>query len=277
MRHNKISGGVYAEPYAGGAGAALYLLSNQYVRTIFINDVDPVIYSFWWSVLNDSEKLIKLIDSTPVTIKAWKKQKEILTKPEEHSRTEVGFATFFLNRTNRSGILKAGVIGGFNQDSEYKIDARYNKSDLKARIEAIARHKNRINLFGLDAVDFIEDIAQNFNKKSLLYLDPPYYKKGSQLYRNFYNPDDHQKIAKSVSKIKTPWIVTYDNCEQIREIYKKQKTEDFSLIYSTHSKRPRATEIMVYKYLELPSTPFLSRTTRPYPKAWEQQRINPVS
>ena len=270
MRHNGISGDVYAEPYAGGAGAALYLLSNQYVRSVFINDIDPVIHAFWWAVLNDSDGIIKLIDSTPVTIKSWKNQRAILSQPDQHSKTEVGFATFFLNRTNRSGILKAGVIGGINQDGNYKIDARFNKEDLKNRIRMIARHRNKIFLSNLDAIAFIKEVAPDFGDKSLLYLDPPYFNKGSQLYRNFYNPEDHQDIGNAMSKVKTPWIVTYDNCDPIKKIYSKHEMEEFSLIYSTSAERPRATEILVYNNLELPSTPFLSRTTRPYPKNWEK-------
>ncbi|MFQ6370987.1 DNA adenine methylase [Shewanella sp. YIC-542] len=271
MRHNDISGGIYAEPYAGGAGAALYLLSNQYVRHIFINDLDPVIYAFWWSVVNDSESLITLINSEDVTIENWVKQREVLNNLEQHSRTEIGFATFFLNRTNRSGILKAGVIGGRSQNGNYKIDARYNKEDLSRRIRTIARHKKRINLTNLDAMNFINDLAPDFGSKSLIYLDPPYFNKGSQLYRNFYNADDHRGIAESIFNIDSPWIVTYDNCEPIKDIYKEYDTQEFSLIYSTSMERPKATEIMVYNNLDLPCTPFLSRTTRPYPKDWEKR------
>ncbi|MBD3654300.1 DNA adenine methylase [Kangiella sp.] len=269
MRHNSISGGIYAEPYAGGAGAAFYLLNNQYVRSIFINDLDPVIHAFWWAVLNDTNELIRLIDSTPVDISSWQKQRDVLASHEEYSKTEVGFATFFLNRTNRSGILKAGVIGGINQDGNYKIDARYNKENLKQRILMIARHRKRINLTNLDALDFMSDVVPEFGNKSLVYFDPPYFNKGSQLYRNFYNPEDHKKIGQAVSQIQSPWLVTYDNCHPIKDIYSKHKMQEFSLIYSTNQARPRATEIMVYDHIELPSSPFLSRTSRPYPKDWE--------
>lgn len=68
----------------------------------------------------------------------------------------IGFSTFFLNRTNRSGILKGGVIGGKNQEGQWKLDARYNKSDLISRIQKISKNRERIDLYNMDAIDFIK-------------------------------------------------------------------------------------------------------------------------
>ena len=128
MRHNKISGGWYVEPYAGGCGAALFLLIHGYVDRIVINDADSVIYAFWKAVTEQNGELIAKIKSTRVTMAAWRKQREILQNHSAHTQIDVAFASFFLNRTNRSGIVKgAGVIGGLNQDGNYKIDCRFNR------------------------------------------------------------------------------------------------------------------------------------------------------
>ncbi|HFD0467401.1 TPA: DNA adenine methylase [Yersinia enterocolitica] len=259
IEYNKLSEGCYVEPYAGGAGAALYLLANQHIKHIVINDADPIIYAFWLSVLEDNQKLISLIKNTPTTMDSWYKQKEIISNPNEYDITQVGFATFFLNRTNRSGILTGGVVGGKKQDGIYKLDARYNKDELCKRIEKIGGMSKYITLYNLDALKFLEKIEPSLPDNSLIYFDPPYYKKGSQLYRNYYKPEDHEKIHIKINELNKPWLVTYDDCEQIREIYKKEKSIDFSLYYSTHIKRQKTTEIMFYNNLELHIQPYMKR------------------
>lgn len=259
MRTNKISGGWYVEPYAGGAGAAILLLSRGYVDHIVLNDLDPVVHAFWWAVLNDTEGLLKLLDQTPVDMATWERQRQIHASPDAHSLTEIGFATFFLNRTNRSGILKGGVIGGKAQNGPWTMAARFNKEDLSNRIRTVSSLKRHISLYKSDAVDLLKDIQADLPAKSLIYLDPPYYHKGSQLYRNHYRPEDHAAIAAAVGEIKTPWLVTYDNCTEIQELYKEHKSVEFSLHYSTHKDRPLATEIMIYDNLAMTSPPVMSR------------------
>lgn len=259
MRHNRISGGWYVEPYAGGAGAAVYLLTRGYVDHIVINDLDPVVHSFWWAVLNDTERFLALVESTPVTIQSWERQKEVHAAPDRHDQTEVGFATFFLNRTNRSGILTAGVIGGRKQDGPYLLDARFNKADLTQRIRTLSSLRRHVSLYGMDAVELLDTLRPALPPRSLIYLDPPYYHKGSQLYRNHYQPEDHASIAQAVGRLETPWIVTYDNCPEILSLYQDCSSEEFSLHYSTALDRPRATEVMFYGNLELHTAPSLTR------------------
>lgn len=269
MRSNGISGGSYVEPYAGGAGVALYLLFNGYVKHITINDADPLIYSFWYAVLNDSESLISKILNTPVCLETWHKQRAIVERQDEHSILDLGYAAFFLNRSNRSGILKGGVIGGLDQSGKYKIDARFNKIDLISRIEKIALHRTNIKLLGVDALKLIQSHKIDNDKRSLIYLDPPYFNKGSQLYRNFYTPEDHSDISNAITEVEAPWLVTYDNCQQIQSLYDTQKTTTFSLTYSTHQTRPTATELMIYGNLRVDKEPELSKSTRPYPRKWD--------
>ncbi|WP_186155037.1 DNA adenine methylase [Burkholderia gladioli] len=260
LRHNRISGGWYVEPYAGGAGAALYLLTRGYVDHIVINDADPVVAAFWWSIVNDTQRFLGLLQDTPVSIDEWHRQRDIHSAPDQFDATEVGFATFFLNRTNRSGILTGGVIGGLDQTGPYKIDARFNKEALKERIELISSMRRHISVSGYDALQLLEEIQPRLPHRSLIYLDPPYYEKGSQLYRNFYAPNDHAAIEAAVRILQTPWLVSYDNCPEIRAIYKNHETTEFSLHYSTGAGRPRATEVMFYSGIELHEEPALRRT-----------------
>ncbi|SEJ63451.1 DNA adenine methylase [Azotobacter beijerinckii] len=256
IQHNGLQSGCYVEPYAGGAGAAVYLLVNGYVDRIIINDADPVVYAFWWALLNETDRLVDLILSTPVTIETWHEQREVLLNEKVDDLTKLGFATFFLNRTNRSGIIKGGVIGGQSQEGKYKIDARYNKEGLAARVSRLAGLRERINLFNMDAMEFLE---REIDRCSLIYLDPPYYKKGSQLYRNHYKPSDHAAIAERVKVLEVPWLVSYDNCAEIAELYSDVPGVEFSLHYSTHNSRPKAKELLFYGNIALHASPIMRR------------------
>lgn len=246
IEENHLSDGHYIEPYAGGAGVALELLLQEYVRKVHINDIDPAVYAFWHSVLNCTDDLCRLIVDTPVNIDNWFKNKNILSDTDNHSLLEVGFATFFLNRTNRSGILKAGVIGGKNQSGKWKLDVRYNKVELLKRIRDIENYRSRIFLYNMDSVDFIKKIPATLDENVLVYLDPPYYIKGQDLYRNYYKNEDHIEIMNTLtnSKIKN-WIVSYDNAIEIRNIYSNFRMMEYSLQYTAQSKKV-GEEVMIF-------------------------------
>ncbi|MFC7435540.1 DNA adenine methylase [Hydrogenophaga bisanensis] len=261
MRHNRISGGWYIEPYAGGAGAALFLLTQGYVDHIVINDADPIVYAFWKAATERNAELLAKIQKTPVTMETWRRQREVIAAPEKHNLVEVAFATFFLNRTNRSGILSAGVIGGKAQTGDYKLDARYNVADLMYRIKTIGAYKSRMTVLGIDALDLLTDVAPGFPRECLVYLDPPYYVKGSLLYRNHYVHEDHAAIAECVADAAYPLIVTYDDCYEVRQLYSSFESTNFELHYSTHSARPLTSEILFYRNIELPSAPAMTRAT----------------
>lgn len=224
----------YAEGYTGGAGVALDLLLSGFCKEIHINDVDPAIYAFWKSVKTKPKELIQLIENCDVNMDEWYKQQQVLANISSSSILEVGFATFFLNRTNRSGILKAGVIGGKKQNGNYKIDARFNKKNLIQRIKTISKKKNSLFIYNLDAIEFIHVINTRFTKRDLIYLDPPYYVKGQGLYRNFYEHGDHQNVRDTLHALSANWLVSYDNCIPIKTIYQNLPCKEYSLDYSAH-------------------------------------------
>lgn len=241
---NDLMDGVYIEPYAGGASVALSLLFSEYAGKIKINDIDRSIYAFWYSVLNNSEDLCRLIADTPVNMDTWAAQREVQARKMDAELLELGFSTFFLNRTNRSGILNGGVIGGKNQDGNFKIDARYNKADLIERIESVAEYADRIELTSMDAVELIKSIKKP-SEKTFCYLDPPYYVKGRDLYLNYYNDDDHRAIAKAIKKYKGKWIISYDAVDFIRELYHEYRHKEYYLSYSAGNPA-KGKEIVVY-------------------------------
>lgn len=234
---NNNVNGHYVEPYAGGASVALHLLINGYVREITINDFDKAIYAFWWSVLYDTDRLCKKIQSTKVNIKSWKKQKKI--QQNNKNKTEflkLGFSTLFLNRTNFSGIIDGGMLGGIEQKSKYKIDCRFNKRELISRIKLISSFKDKIHLYNEDALKLIKKIKKT--KNTIFYFDPPYYLMGPSLYMNHYKYDDHKEVSEQIRKIKNAkWIVSYDDVPEIQELYKGTKKIDYSFIHMAHNAR----------------------------------------
>ncbi len=243
---NQLLDGHYVEPYAGGAGIAYSLLFQEYAAHVHINDLNKLVYAFWDSVLEETESLCKLIRDTPVNIEEWKRQKEIQNNPNDFSRLSLGFSTFFLNRTNRSGIISGGVIGGLDQTGSWKIDARYNKEGLIARVQKIASYRNRISLYNQDASIFLKGITQILPPKSLIYLDPPYYIKGRDLYENHYSPQDHECLAKLVREtLQHNWIVSYDFVPEISHLYQGFRQITYYLSYSA-ANRYKGAEIMVF-------------------------------
>ncbi|MFW1943645.1 DNA adenine methylase [Acinetobacter guillouiae] len=244
MEENNLNGD-YLEPFAGGAGVALDLLFSGYCKNIHINDFDEAIYNFWKSITQETDSFLKKVLDTEITIAEWYKQKHILATPMDHSSLEHGFATFFLNRTNRSGILKGGVIGGKAQSGEYSLDARFNKENLMRRIERIGKYQDRIHIYNEDAANLLKRVDEMLPQNSLIYLDPPYYVKGQGLYRNYYIHEDHVQIRNALDKLNTKWIVSYDNCSEIKQIYKGYRQEDYALNYSAYYKM-KGSEVMIY-------------------------------
>ncbi|MFW1645319.1 DNA adenine methylase [Acinetobacter guillouiae] len=245
FEENSLVGGHYLEPYAGGAGVALDLLYSNYVSDIHINDIDKAVYSFWESITKNTEEFLKLLIDTPINMDEWYKQKTILNDVECDDVLIKGFAAFFMNRTNRSGILKGGVIGGKKQDGQYTLDARFNKVNLKKRIEKVGLNASKIHVYNEDALDLINRVDLLLPENSLVYLDPPYYVKGQGLYRNFYNHDDHVFIKNALDNIKTKWIVSYDKCDEIIDIYSDYFMTDYDLNYSAYH-RIKAKEVMFF-------------------------------
>lgn len=240
-------GGTYIEPFAGGAAVAIQLLEKGVVSEIVINDLDKGIYSFWRAILTETDRFIHKIEEVPLTMDEWYYQRDICMNQCSKYSFELGFATFYMNRTNRSGIIKGGVIGGKEQSGVWKLDARFNKNNLIDRIKRIAQLKEHIHLYNKDIESFLLNYVPKYQDNAFIYFDPPYFEKGKQLYLNFFNYDDHVRIEKLISeRVNCDWIITYDEARPIEEIYKKYCVKKIELNYSVADKK-KARELVIFK------------------------------
>lgn len=253
--------GEYAEVYAGGAAVALSLLFGEYVRAIHINDIDPGVYAFWVAARDHTRELCAMVQGATLDPAEWERQREI-QRSDCRDPLVLGFSTFYLNRTNRSGIITGGPIGGRNQSGAWKIDARFQKEELVRRIQRIGRWRSRIHLYNLDAAKFLTGLAPGLPESTLLYLDPPYYVKGQEeLYANYYGPDDHADIAHLLTDTRHPWVVTYDDNTAIRELYAQYRSTAYRIAYSANGTY-RGREVMFYSAdLDLPAIEDPTRVT----------------
>jgi DNA adenine methylase len=234
FRTNQLLDGEYAEVYAGGAAVGLTLLYGEYARRIHINDIDPGVYAFWVAARDQTAELCRRVHEAKLNMKEWERQRAVQLSSDPDP-LDLAFSTFYLNRTNRSGIITGGVIGGKKQTGEWKIDARFNKRDLIQRIERVGRWASRIKIYNLDGAEFLRRVAPKLPDRSLLYLDPPYYVKGQQmLYANYYGPSDHAGLARIVKNSVRHWVVSYDDAMEVRRLYKPHRSISYSIAYAAY-------------------------------------------
>lgn len=251
VQKTAINNCTYVEPFAGGAGVALALLFDGTVGSIIINDFDRAISSFWKAVLTESERFADEVCNIPLTIDEWKRQRQIYENSTRYS-FEFGFSAFYLNRTNHSGILKGGPIGGFNQDNrQYTMAARFNREMLVEKIQAIRNRRDDIRCYNQDARAFIRNQVPKLGDGAFIYFDPPYYNNGRRLYKNFFQDQDHRVLANDIrTAVGVPWIVSYDNSKEIREMYAGLTAKTFSLSYSL-ANNGTGQEVMFFRSADL--------------------------
>ena len=240
VRSNKLLDGTYIEPFAGGAGVGLCLLLHGYVDRIILNDLSRPVFAFWRALLDEPDRFQERILTIDLTTEEWLNQRRIFQEANGQVSFDIGFATFFLNRTNHSGVLNAGMIGGHAQKSAYGLDARFNRHELAARVQRIARSSSKITVLNMDAAKLIAEAKSlNGGAPPLLYIDPPYFRKGRDLYYDFYQPKDHAHLRDAVVKLDNdvPWVVSYDNEPEIVELYQAFNKIEYNLSYSVRNGR----------------------------------------
>lgn len=250
IKLNDLEGCPYYEPFAGGAGAALRLLREGIVSEVHLNDLDPAIAAFWRVVLDQPERFAEAIMSVPLNIKEWKRQRDIYQGGSDAARDpfDYGFATFYLNRCNRSGVLSgAGPIGGYEQAGQWKMDARFNREGLAERVLELGKKRDQIWITCLDAYEFLKRSLPKGKSKSkvFVYLDPPYYLNSHRLYLNSFSENDHINLAAYIKSQKgLHCLISYDDTEFIVYLYADFFIHRVPLRYSLQ-KKIASTELLI--------------------------------
>lgn len=251
-RLNGLGDRAFAEPFAGGAGAALTLLFLEEAHKIYINDADPSIYDLWWTLVNRPQPFLALLSKTPVSIAEWRRQRDVYRSSGRVSRLRRGFSAFFLNRCNRSGIImNGGPIGGIAQNGKWRLDARFTKSELLRRCERISEYRERIEVSGEDGIQFIERLCP---ETTFLFIDPPYFQKGATLYLNALDAEYHEALATRLRGMpNAAWLLTYDDCPEVRHLYRGWASiRPFTLRYAASERRNGREVLISPKWMRLP-------------------------
>lgn len=241
----------YVEPFAGGAGVGLRLLFDEYVDEIVLNDLNPGVAAFWRSVFSHTDQLLRCIIACEANIDEWHRQREVY-QAGECNDVELGFATFFLNRTNRSGILDARPIGGLKQTGAWGIDARFDKAKLTERVRRLAVYSSRVTICEEDGVEVIDRHLED--GRSFIYADPPYLIQGDDLYLDALTWDDHVRLAGLLRDAESGWFLTYDADRRITEdLYRGLRCVEFSTAHTAAVQHIGKEYAVFARSLQIPS------------------------
>lgn len=248
---NDMSGTEFVEPFAGGAGVTLSLLQWGTISSAVLVERDPLVYAFWESVFFHADDLCELIESTDITIDTWNQREHYrhIDVPVEPLIVDLGFSALFYSRTNFSGILNAGPIGGQRQTGKYKIDCRFKKDRLIRDILFLYQYRDRVQVVFADGLSFISTHSRTWaNKNTFVYVDPPYYIKGRSLYRHFFSDEQHIRLAHELKSAHFPWLLSYDNCTFVNSLYSNNEDRfKFRHLYFDYSARQarREAELLI--------------------------------
>lgn len=225
----------YREPFFGGGSIGIEFLKRNKMKRIWINDYDKALSDLWESVIKHPDELKKLVMNFVPSVKEFDSIRNKLIEGNVSDTVNNGFMKLAIHQISYSGLgLKSGgPLGGREQKSEYKINCRWSPSYICNKIDAIN------NLFADRNVqctntDFSKLITDT-SKKAFIYLDPPYYMKGNDLYYYGFSEKDHIRLMNLLKETKHKWVLSYDDCPQIRELYSWARIHSTEVNYSITS------------------------------------------
>jgi len=224
-------------PFFGGGSFEFYI-QNNYQLNIIANDKFTPLYNFWATCKTDKSNLCKRLVKQLNIIdkdKFIEYRKKIM---KEKNTLEQSVMYFIINRCSFSG---ATLSGGFSDEASKK---RFTKSSIRNIKKLDLTH---FVIHNLDFEEFLNNNKDTKDVKNIIFLDPPYYlEKASKLYGNngdMHDTFDHEKLYKCISKKKN-WLMTYNNCDYIKKLYKKYTIIETNWSYGMN-KSKKSSEIVI--------------------------------
>ncbi|MHB1439982.1 MAG: DNA adenine methylase [Cuniculiplasma sp.] len=264
IKFHKLELKAIIEPYAGSASVSIGLLREGLVDKAYICEKDPLIVAFWNAVLNQNEEFVEFIQSLEVSLETWLSFKKYLIFDSVHkyNTVELAGAFLFFNRTNYSGIIKGGPLGGKKQQSSYKFDCRFNREKIIEKIQGLHNLEGRLHVAEVDGISFMQRITSGTAENLLFYVDPPYYGAGRELYRYFFTDGDHENLSIFLKKLEHPWLLSYDDAEFIRDLYTNNEKFPVYTDYQSGNLRRNVRELLISNYLIPPLAPSIKEEGR---------------
>jgi DNA adenine methylase len=215
----------FREPFVGGGSIFIHLKQLFPNRKFWINDLYTELYKFWQVSQTDLESVVKQVETWKKEFQNGKELHKFLAENIASFNDLQTASTFFIfNRITFSGTTEAG---GFSQQA---FEKRFTDSSIW-RLQQLENVLENVKITNFDYQNVIEPEGENV----LIYLDPPYfsatksalYGKNGKLHKAF----DHQRFAETLKNCPHKWLITYDDCEFIRELFSFAEITSWDLMY----------------------------------------------
>ncbi len=222
----------FREPLVGGGSVFFYARSTQFASKYWINDKFSELHAFWRAVQNEEicARLMRELEALRASFgdDPEKIKKYFLQARQEKTadRYRAAFLFFFFNRVTFSGTTRAG---GFSSAASL---SRFTASSIQ-RLATLPQALEGVEITNLD----FEDVIQKPGRGVFIFLDPPYFK-ASRLYGRggILHEFDHARLARSLKETpKHKFLITYDDCPEIRKLYKWANIQDWQMQYGMNN------------------------------------------
>ena len=256
-RFHKLSSTTIVEPYGGSASISVGLIRSQLVTDATVCERDPLIVAFWNVAIHRNEELIEYLSSLEINMETWYGLRRYLDleKTNLQNELEAAGAFLFFNRTNYSGIIKGGPLGGKKQLSKYKLNCRFNKGRIADKIRSLKALEDKLKIIQIDGLEYMKNHALQSPDNVFFYVDPPYYGAGKDLYRFYFTDFDHQQLSAFLTGTEIPWLLSYDDAEFIRNLYQKKSNLPVYTDYQSGHLRRGVKELLISNYVIPPASP----------------------
>jgi DNA adenine methylase len=238
----------FREPFIGGGSVFLAVknLFQNRIERYWINDINVDLYLFWKYAQNNIDNLASAVIKVRENYQDGKELYNYLKNQDNiNSEFDIAVRFFIMNRITFSGIMDSG---GYSQQA---FEKRFTESSIE-RLKSVSNCLSQVNITCAD----YEDLLMQDGKEVFLFLDPPYFKAvKSKLYGlkgDLHTSFDHQRFADNLQKCQHRWLLTYDDCPEVRELFSFADISEFEVQYGMNNYKQKnaakGKELLIKNY-----------------------------